>query len=656
MEHKSYQYRHLPIPGGGYVTGFLFHPTREGLLYTRTDIGGVYRFDREKSKWISLIPHVTMDDLSETNPIAMALDPARPERLYIACGERHKPFGRLAVSEDYGDTFRLLPMPMFIHGNLNGRGTGERLILDAEKDTRLWFASQEDGLWRTDDLGKTWQHVDALDETHLTLIFQTGKALVVGSAGVKQEKNGMRGHSLYVSYDEGESFQPLEEPESHAFDGCTLNGLVAQRWAADDRYLYITLAATGPHSYVRENGYSCDSGDSVDGRIVRYALTAGGAIGPMEDITPCCKNPLDYGISGISASRNTPGMVIASTICKDDGDSVYLSRDYGSTWEEILFDLSVGKLLARAPYMRPQCNGGHSIIHWLSDIKLNPFDDDEAWFNTGTGTFRSFDLTKPSRYFTDWCDGMEETVHLNVYGMPSGNTQVLDIVGDLGGFAFTQLDQPCPNSFADENDNRYITCINADFADANPNRIVVTARGNWKGKTKGGLILSEDEGLTWRRLPMPFGLSPEIDEACRAIERPNVNAGWAALAADGQSIVWSIAENIELPATRVVVSQNGGESFTRCDIRKFDGTALTEGSFKAFADRVDSSVFYGFGSHGEMYVSQDGGRTFRQRSAPENFPQWILAKLMWPIPQRFAARPDAAASSTWHYTIMACGN
>lgn len=55
---------------------------------------------------------------------------------------------------------------------------------------------------------------------------------------------------------------------------------------------------------------------------------------------------------------------------------------------------------------------------------------------------------------------------------------MIDILGDLGGFAFTALDKPCGNSFADEDGNRYITCINADFSDENPDVLVVTPRGN----------------------------------------------------------------------------------------------------------------------------------------------------------------------------------
>ena len=54
MKETAYCYRNLPIPGGGYVTGFLFHPQKENLLYARTDIGGTYKFDYDSQTWKSL--------------------------------------------------------------------------------------------------------------------------------------------------------------------------------------------------------------------------------------------------------------------------------------------------------------------------------------------------------------------------------------------------------------------------------------------------------------------------------------------------------------------------------------------------------------------------------------------------------------------------
>lgn len=622
MKQIPYVYRNLPIPGGGYVTGFLYHPVQPGILYARTDIGGTYRFDVENRRWISLIPHVTMGDLSETFPIALALDSRHPERLYIACGENEasRKCGVLAVSEDYGEHFRYKPLPVFVHGNLNGRGTGERLWVDNDDENTLYLASQQDGLWISGDGGDSWRKAD-LTEQYLTFVTQVGRALIVGTAGVTTWDGSRRGHSLYASYDKGAHFEPMEEPESMEIDGCRLNGLVAQRWAADGRYLYITFASTGRCSYVLENGYSCDSGDAIDGRVARYEMEDDGSIGKMTALYPAGDGYCDFGFGGISASRRTPGLLVCSTIARDDGDCVYRSFDFGESWECILYDLEIGKMTFRAPYMRPECNGGHNLIHWLSCMAIDPFDDNEAWFNTGTGVFVTHNLQdRVCCEFTDWCDGLEETVHLNVYSMPRGDVQVIDILGDLGGFAFTNLDRPCANSFADAEGNRYITCINADYSDADPECLLVTPRGNWKGKTKGGLILSRDQGRTFRRLPMPWGLSAELDEALRLIECPNVNSGWCALSPDTRHIVWPVADGIELPVGRLLVSHDSGETFAFAGVYDAAGKRKTEGNLKVYADRSDSTLFYGFGSHSDFYVSRDGGDTFTEKPLPQDFP------------------------------------
>lgn len=58
--------------------------------------------------------------------------------------------------------------------------------------------------------------------------------------------------------------------------------------------------------------------------------------------------------------------------------------------------------------------------------------------------------------YHDACAGIEETVHLNVYAPVAGEAELIDIVGDLGGFAFV-IDEPCKNSFDIVGSNRYIT-------------------------------------------------------------------------------------------------------------------------------------------------------------------------------------------------------
>ena len=653
MREIAYRYGNLPIPGGGYVTGFMFHPLEKDVLYIRTDIGGSYKFDYNSQRWGSLTESVKMTGLSETYPIALALDPERPEMLFIASGtndskdENGKPWGKLSVSCDYGKSFIHRKIPFYVHGNRNGRGTGARLVRDRSAADRLYFASQEDGLWRTGDLGLTWERLDVCGERYMTFVWCStdGRTLIVGTAGVSSGSRKRRGHSLYISYDGGENFEKLPMPESpvpsmsdrtsvvpekEELPCSKWSGYVAHRYDYDGKYFYCTLVNTGRYSYITDMGYSCDSGDLTGGRILRYSFDVQGRVKGYEDITPCCEADdegiheadrekiRDYGFGGISACPAMPGLLAASTLCRGIGDMVFISRDYGQNWQVALFDLSIGNMEFKTSYMKPEYNGNHSLIHWLSDVKINPFNPDEVWFNTGTGVFVSRHFTREDRSFQDCCDGLEETVHLNVYGTTDGPVKVLDILGDLGGFAFTELESPCENSFADSQGNRYITCINADFSDVHPEIVVVTPRGNWKGKTKGGLILSKDYGLHFERIPLPYGISPYLDGRFEEIERPNVNSGWAALSADGNTIVYGVAEGIDLYAKGVIVSTDGGQSFEKSQIFDQDGKDLSDAKehIKIFSDRTNPGRFYGFGDGLSLFISVDKGRRFDQISAP----------------------------------------
>ena len=84
---------------------------------------------------------------------------------------------------------------------------------------------------------------------------------------------------------------------------------------------------------------------------------------------------------------------------------VYLSRDHGSTWQVVLYDLEIGNLHFHTSYMTPEYNGKESLLHWLSDIRINPFDPDEVWFNSGT------DVYKRQTY----CSGSRKTERMKIH-------------------------------------------------------------------------------------------------------------------------------------------------------------------------------------------------------------------------------------------------
>lgn len=614
MDSVAYRYQNAPIPGGGYVTGFHFHPNVPGILYARTDIGGTYRLDGDR--WHSLIDHVSGEDLALSYPIALALDPKDPDLLYIMSGVNGAGYGVFSISRDRGDTFENKTIPITVHGNLSGRGTGYRLVVSPRDSNTLYFASQLDGLWQTKNCGESWEKM-SLPEDYTTFVWVSKDELtiVAGTAGyTTRESDSLRGHSLYVSYDGGESFEKLPMPDNVIVSDSKMNGLVASRYDYDGEYLYVTMNSTGRWNYIVPLGYSCDAGDVIGGRVVRYFFE-NGRIAGYDDITPQGENWLNYGFGGVSTCKSKPGLLACSTLCKEkeSPELVYVSEDYGETWRESLNGLEIGGLHFRTSYMKPCYNGGVSLLHWLSDVKIDPFDPNRLWFNSGTGVFKTDKLLSENGEYHDFCDGIEETVHLNVYAPLSGDVLLVDIVGDLGGFAFRDLSKPCENSFDDLEGNRYITCINADLSDFDPNLAIISARGNWKGKTKGGLIRTKDGFKTFEKLEIFGDFTPFLTARLQQILQPNVNPGWVAMSPDGQNIVWSVADNIRLPVGYVIASRDAGKSFAHVKIYNLYGEVVTDGCMKVYSDRVDKKLFYGFGEAGQVYVSQDGGLTFYQK-------------------------------------------
>lgn len=644
-----YRYQHAPVPGGGFVTGFCFHPKEPKILYARTDIGGVYRYDFEAKNWISLMDHVKTTAKWESYPLSIALDPEHSSWIYIVAGDRKQNY--LCRSKDYGEHFEYFPLPAGVHGNAPGRGTGERLMVDPCNPEVVYFGSQTEGLLISEDYGEHWRTLPVKPkggkaEKDLAFVWLDPRSylddrcqtLVVSTSGRENSPGeNRRGSSLYISRDAGKTFTALPgQPE--AGDYGNYPGFVGQRATFSGKYLFITMSAV-QNARSGWSGYACDSGGGQHGAILRYELSEAGEIGDYRFVTPKPSFLPDMegdiceyaGYGGIAADVNHEGKLICSTQCCHYGEAVLYSDDFGEHWKTLLHRLQVGEIdFSDVPYMKPEYNNNDSLLHWMSDIKIDPFDSDRAVFNTGTGIFMTENLRNAKKnlpvLWKPVCKGLEETVHLNVYSPPGGEVKLIDIIGDLGAFAFTDLTRPAENSFADEKNNRYITCLNADYPDSRPELVAVTARGNWLGMTVGGLIWSEDQCRTWTRLSDPYGISQRIDKLIDAIRKPNTNSGWTALSADAKTLVWCVGERYLLPLDSVVYTEDQGKTWQKSLVYDLNHQPMENGThtLKVFSDRMDSEVFYGFGNDSAMYLSTDRARTFYQINVSEDFPKLEL--------------------------------
>ena len=135
-----YTWHNAEIGGGGFVPGIVFNPAEPGLVYARTDIGGAYRWNPATGRWLPLLDAVGWTDWGHNGVVSLATDPVDPNRVYAAAGMYTNSWdpntGAVLRSADRGATWQAAPLPFKLGGNMPGRGMGERLAIDPNRNQR----------------------------------------------------------------------------------------------------------------------------------------------------------------------------------------------------------------------------------------------------------------------------------------------------------------------------------------------------------------------------------------------------------------------------------------------------------------------------------------------------------------------------------------
>ena len=112
----------VKIGGGGFVSGII---TGKNSMYARTDVGGAYRYDYDKSEWVQLLDFVNETDRGFLSVDAFCVDPTADDTLYLLCGCAYFSDERTVIfkSTDGGRTFTEHDVTNLIkvHGNGYGR-------------------------------------------------------------------------------------------------------------------------------------------------------------------------------------------------------------------------------------------------------------------------------------------------------------------------------------------------------------------------------------------------------------------------------------------------------------------------------------------------------------------------------------------------------
>ncbi|KAA2266620.1 carbohydrate-binding protein [Solihabitans fulvus] len=547
----SYTWRNVQIGGGGFVTGLIFNPTRRGLLYARTDMGGAYRWDNTAGQWLPLTDWIA--DWNLMGIESVATDPVDPDRLYLAAGDSTEDWSTNAAilrSTDQGRTFQRTDLPFKLGSNEDGRSAGERLAIDPTDHGTLYLGTRKNGLWRSADYGVTWSQVAAFPVKDGASSGAGLSFVTFGPAGSRTIYVGAadRTTSLYRSTDGGSTWQAVPgQPTGQLPQHGVLSG---------DGALYVTYTdSLGP------NGVKA-------GSVWKHTPSSG----TWKDVSPIPAT--SFGYAGLAVDPQHPSTVMVTTLDRWwPSDELYRSTDGGATWK------ALGATSVRdssgAPYV------GTGIGHWMGALALDPFDSGHVMYGTGSGLWASKDVTEADNggatHWTVPVKGLEETAVLGLVAPPGG--KLISALGDVGGFRHDDLDRV---PAAASSGPRFNNTTGIDFAEAQPN---IAVRVGYGSAERGAY--STDGGVSWT----PFAGAP-VSAA---------GGGSVAISADGGTVVWTASGQAPY------VSTDRGATWTA-------SSGLPKGTV-VVADRAAAGSFYALSGgtlfastdHGRSFTARANG-------------------------------------------------
>lgn len=588
---ENYSWGNVRFDGGGFVSAIMPSPAVEGLIYARTDVGGIYRWDAKTSVWIPLMDFLSENDKGLYGTEAFALDPTDPAKIYVLGGTGYFSKGRTAVfrSSDYGDTWDTSYVEFGAHGNGMGRQTGEKLAVDPNKPNIVLCGSRSKGLYKSEDYGKTWKNIYEVatsTATESALNNENGIAFVIfdesqgktadGNTAVIYLGLSLVSDNLQVSKDGGKTWSVIKGgPEK----------FMPHRAKIVDGDMFITYAdGPGPHSV-------------NSGAVMKYNIASGTwtDITPIEDkvegegadtATVWVKDQSSYG--GIAIDPKDKNHIVVTTLGKytgrhhyaDDtenyGDRVYVTTDGGKNWTH-------GQHYNDG--FNVETNGTDWIhgnaIHWAGSLEFDPFDNKKVWVTSGNGIFQTDDITAKVPVWKFQSKGIEETVPLDIVSIPDG--PLVTAIGDYDGGVYTDINAPVKrhNPIVGSTESMAYAPLTGTLIRTG----VVTEYLQYESKNHNMMYRSDDMGVTWKDM--------EVDGLLKGPK------GLLVLSADAKVLLHRPDQS-----AAVYRSTDNGKTWTETK------TGEQTNYSRIVADPVNPDVFYVMNSMGTLYKSTDGGETF----------------------------------------------
>ena len=582
----------MKFGGGGYVPGLVFHPTTANLLYARTDVGGAYRWNQATASWLPITDGLGFGAAeSKYHGIeSIAVDPNNDQIIYMASGMyTTEGNGRLYISSDRGDHWTHVGLPFPLAGNSPGRAIGERLTVDPNKPSTLFYATRTAGLWKSVDSGLTWAQVTSLSTARLTQdqvnALSVGSAmgveLVVFDTGTKGSGSATQtiyvaiapdyvstaglASNLYKSTNGGASWTPVSTPIS----GYHIPHIVR---AADGSFHVVFTKDIGPGASGPSGLYKFDGST--------WTL--------LKD--PNAGASTTYGLGGVAVSGTGASARIVLGVTNSWGNYsgqkiIQLSDDGGTTWREIAAAM-------------PHTPAADPFWGWPDDIEIDPSNRDHVMYVHGGGVWETRNASSSTPSWNEPNDGIEETAALALAVPPAGAPYILiNSSGDVGTWVDTDLATKPTLTPGTSWSNGF----GADMAWSDP--LYIATMGVVLGNNTAFGYWSGDGGKTWAQFSTlaPGAAAHTNQEASIAVTARN-------------KAVWAPAYSVPSYTT------DNGATWVPTNL-----PPVSDIYYRAYhlaADRKNPNKVYAYdsganwwGTPGKVFVSTDGGHTFTQSTS-----------------------------------------
>ena len=561
----SYDWKSVRMGGGGYVTGLYPHPAQTDLMYVRSDVGGIFRWDAAGDKWIPLLDKFATRWNNQPDYFkveSVAISALNTNTLYAAVGKYADDWwtpGALLKSDDRGANWRVVsPANWGVKvggaGNIKHWG-GERLMVSPHDANIVLYGSRRFGLWRSTDGGTNWARVDFGTPTD------------------------MYGYSAL------------------AFNPWTAGSVYCSVWgdgvykSSDNGAIWSRITGSPTQVVRMKIGWGGIFATTTTG------VFRGWGSGTWTDITP----PGQAGNSFCGLDTKDDKVVVSAG---EQGNAPLFYANSGSgtvTWTQknISYNRNIGWW---------QSYGLKA--DWTAAIAFEPWRDNALLLTHWFGVERTADVSAVSPVFTERVTNLENMVAMNALCPPAG-TEFLSAVADIGGFRHSVGLDAVPIPFGTDNTARpanpaYQDTLSLAYCETVPQTLYRTGGNRYAiaGTTYQGVAKSTNGGVSWT-------------EVKQWINTDETGIPWRiAVARNNANKLVLIRTN-----STAQYSTNGGTVWSNVSGLPVGPEKRWNWSQPLTVDSVRPDTFYYYNG-GTVYCSVNGGQSFVEATTglpSENF-------------------------------------